>query len=145
MSALADMERKLIAALEEIKRLTAEVASLRAAVTVLNAGPIIPIALGLTPGEENMLMALMQSGGAVKSKEQLLAAAYADRYGLGDEPEIKIVDVFVCKLRKKLAPHGIHVETVWGRGYLLPQESRAVIDRMNEAAMDKFIKLRRSA
>lgn len=145
MSALADMERKLIAALEEIKRLTAEVASLRQAVTALNAAPLIPSGLGLTKCEENLLAALMQAGGAVKSKEQLLAAAYADRYGLGEEPDIKIIDVFVCKLRKKLAPHGIQVETVWGRGYLLPQESRVGIDRMNEAATDKVIKLRRSA
>jgi len=44
-----------------------------------------------------------------------------------DEPELKIIDVFICKLRKKLAAatHGKHhIETVWGRGYVLrdPQE-----------------------
>jgi two-component system cell cycle response regulator CtrA len=39
-----------------------------------------------------------------------------------DEPELKIIDVFVCKLRKKLAQAtgGSHyIETVWGRGYVL--------------------------
>ena len=39
-----------------------------------------------------------------------------------DEPELKIIDVFVCKLRKKLvqATGGEHyIETVWGRGYQL--------------------------
>ena len=39
-----------------------------------------------------------------------------------DEPELKIIDVFVCKLRKKLsaAMDGeSHIETVWGRGYVL--------------------------
>ena len=43
-------------------------------------------------------------------------------YGGMDEPEIKIIDVFVCKLRKKLAEAtgGDHfIETVWGRGYRL--------------------------
>ena len=43
-------------------------------------------------------------------------------YGGMDEPEIKIIDVFVCKLRKKLAQAtgGNHyIETVWGRGYRL--------------------------
>ena len=38
------------------------------------------------------------------------------------EPELKIIDVFVCKLRKKLAraTGGHHyIETVWGRGYVL--------------------------
>jgi len=44
-----------------------------------------------------------------------------------DEPELKIIDVFVCKLRKKLstATGGEnYIETVWGRGYVLrdPQE-----------------------
>jgi two-component system cell cycle response regulator CtrA len=43
-------------------------------------------------------------------------------YGGIDEPELKIIDVFICKLRKKLAnatggEH--HIETVWGRGYVL--------------------------
>ena len=39
-----------------------------------------------------------------------------------EEPELKIIDVFVCKLRKKLAQAtgGNHyIETVWGRGYML--------------------------
>jgi two-component system cell cycle response regulator CtrA len=39
-----------------------------------------------------------------------------------DEPELKIIDVFICKLRKKLsqATGGEnHIETVWGRGYVL--------------------------
>jgi len=43
-------------------------------------------------------------------------------YGGMDEPELKIIDVFVCKLRKKLAQAtgGSHyIDTVWGRGYVL--------------------------
>ncbi len=39
-----------------------------------------------------------------------------------DEPELKIIDVFICKLRKKLstATSGEnYIETVWGRGYVL--------------------------
>ena len=43
-------------------------------------------------------------------------------YGRMEEPELKIIDVFVCKLRKKLsqATGGHHyIETVWGRGYVL--------------------------
>jgi two-component system cell cycle response regulator CtrA len=50
-------------------------------------------------------------------------------YGGMDEPELKIIDVFICKLRKKLkAVAGDHyIETVWGRGYMLhdPHEERA--------------------
>ena len=39
-----------------------------------------------------------------------------------DEPELKIIDVFMCKLRKKLAAASggaDYIETVWGRGYML--------------------------
>jgi two-component system cell cycle response regulator CtrA len=41
-----------------------------------------------------------------------------------DEPELKIIDVFMCKLRKKLANASggkNYIETVWGRGYMLRQ------------------------
>jgi two-component system cell cycle response regulator CtrA len=43
-------------------------------------------------------------------------------YGGMDEPELKIIDVFICKLRKKLANASAgknYIETVWGRGYVL--------------------------
>jgi len=43
-------------------------------------------------------------------------------YGGLDEPELKIIDVFICKLRKKLAAAANgkhHIETVWGHGYVL--------------------------
>lgn len=45
------------------------------------------------------------------------------------EPEIKIVDVFICKLRKKLAPLGIKIDTYWGRGYALAVAARPRIVR----------------
>ena len=43
-------------------------------------------------------------------------------YGGMDEPELKIIDVFICKLRKKLSEatgDPSYIETVWGRGYVL--------------------------
>ena len=46
-------------------------------------------------------------------------------YGGIDEPELKIIDVFICKLRKKIAAAtgGQHyIETVWGRGYVLKDQ-----------------------
>ena len=53
-------------------------------------------------------------------------------YGGLDEPEVKIIDVFICKLRKKLANASMgknYIETIWGRGYVLrePAESGAKI------------------
>ena len=51
-------------------------------------------------------------------------------YGGMDEPELKIIDVFICKLRKKLSTAtggDNYIETVWGRGYVLrdPEETPA--------------------
>ena len=43
-------------------------------------------------------------------------------YGGMDEPELKIIDVYICKLRKKLAAASggrDYIETIWGRGYML--------------------------
>lgn len=52
-------------------------------------------------------------------------------YGGMDEPELKIIDVFICKLRKKLASISgeNYIETVWGRGYVLrdPEEESGSI------------------
>jgi len=52
-------------------------------------------------------------------------------YGGMDEPELKIIDVFICKLRKKIAKlnDGVHyIETVWGRGYVLKDPDKAEAD-----------------
>lgn len=51
-----------------------------------------------------------------------MMAMYSDRVDV--EPEIKIVDVFVCKLRKKLKPFGVSIVTVWGHGYSLEDRHR---------------------
>jgi two-component system cell cycle response regulator CtrA len=72
----------------------------------------------LTGKEYQMLELLSLRKGTTLTKEMFLNHLYG---GL-DEPELKIIDVFICKLRKKLqtATGGKHyIETVWGRGYVL--------------------------
>ena len=72
----------------------------------------------LTSKEYGILELLSLRKGTTLTKEMFLNHLYG---GMG-EPELKIIDVFVCKLRKKLAQAtgGSHyVETVWGRGYVL--------------------------
>ncbi len=54
---------------------------------------------------------------SVATKNSIMAAIYSP--GVDDEPEIKIVDVFICKMRRKLKPFGITISTVWGVGYSL--------------------------
>ncbi len=72
--------------------------------------------VALTSKEYKMLELLCLRKGNVVSKESFLDHLYG---GL-DEPEMKIIDVFICKLRKKIETAGANtplIETVWGRGY----------------------------
>ena len=74
--------------------------------------------LHLTAKEYGILELLSLRKGTTLTKEMFLNHLY----GGMDEPELKIIDVFICKLRKKLAraTGGEHyIETVWGRGYVL--------------------------
>ena len=76
----------------------------------------------LTGKEYQMLELLSLRKGTTLTKEMFLNHLY----GGMDEPELKIIDVFICKLRKKLA-HACdgdnYIETVWGRGYVLREPS----------------------
>ena len=71
----------------------------------------------LTGKEYQMLELLALRKGTTLTKEMFLNHLY----GGMDEPELKIIDVFICKLRKKLAAAtgANYIETVWGRGYVL--------------------------
>lgn len=73
--------------------------------------------LNLTAKEYAILELLMLRRGLVLTKQAFLDHLYG---GL-DEPEMKIIDVFICNLRKKLTKAGLGglIETVWGRGYVL--------------------------
>jgi two-component system cell cycle response regulator CtrA len=88
----------------------------------LNGEPI-----RLTGKEYEILELLALRKGSTMTKEMFLNHLYG---GL-DEPEAKIIDVFICKLRKKLSASGGHdyIETIWGRGYTLrePAEQLATI------------------
>src|SRR3984893_8386086 len=82
----------------------------------------------LTGKEYQMLELLSLRKGTTLTKDMFLN----NLYGGMDEPEIKIIDVFMCKLRKKLASASDgkdYIETVWGRGYVLrePFEDEAKI------------------
>ncbi|MFX0540135.1 response regulator transcription factor CtrA [Roseovarius sp. S4756] len=75
-------------------------------------------AVHLTGKEYQMLELLSLRKGTTLTKEMFLNHLY----GGMDEPELKIIDVFICKLRKKLSEAtggNSYIETVWGRGYVL--------------------------
>jgi two-component system, cell cycle response regulator CtrA len=73
----------------------------------------------LTSTEYQLLERLVLRKGMTLTKEMILNHLYG---GMDREPKFKIINVFVCKLRRKLCaatggPH--YIETVWGRGYVL--------------------------
>jgi two-component system cell cycle response regulator CtrA len=78
----------------------------------------------LTGKEYQLLELLALRKGTTLTKEMLLSHLY----GGMDEPEMKIIDVFICKLRKKLANASggkDYIETIWGRGYVMREQSKA--------------------
>ncbi len=80
----------------------------------------------LTGKEYQMLELLSLRKGTTLTKEMFLNHLY----GGMDEPELKIIDVFICKLRKKLdAVSGgqNYIETVWGRGYVLREPNGEIL------------------
>jgi two-component system cell cycle response regulator CtrA len=84
--------------------------------------------VNLTGKEYQMLDLLATRQGNTITKEMFLNHLY----GGMDEPEVKIIDVFICKLRKKLADASggkNYIETVWGRGYVL-REPQAQAQKM---------------
>jgi len=81
----------------------------------------------LTPLEQ-VIAALLCERGRM-SKPDIMAALYPN---LKAPPGKKIVDVVVCRIRRKLGPAGIEIVTDWGVGYEMPDESRAALRRINE-------------
>lgn len=79
-------------------------------------GQVVP----LTGKEFQCLAFLAMRRGSTVTKEMFLAHLYGGR----DEPEMKIIDVFICKIRRKLAEAGAAnvIETVWGRGYTVASD-----------------------
>ena len=86
------------------------------------AGKRVP----LTTREYQLLELLAGRQGSTLTKEMILN----QMYGGMDEPELKIIDVYICKLRRKLAEVSRgkdYIETVWGRGYMLRDPSPMAI------------------
>ena len=84
-----------------------------------------------------MLELLSLRKGTTLTKEMFLNHLY----GGMDEPELKIIDVFICKLRKKIAQatdNENYIQTVWGRGYVLkdpePQQQLAARLAVNQVS-----------
>jgi two-component system cell cycle response regulator CtrA len=95
------------------------------------------VQIRLTGKEYATLELLALRRGQVVTKEMLLSQLY----GGMDEPEVKIIDVFICKLRKKLIAAGClgPISTVWGRGYALSAVATASVAAWNKDHMDTVV------
>lgn len=113
---MSDPRDKLIERLEEENDVLRERIAM---LETMLSGPedILPIevAMALSNSERLVLGALLQRERV--SKDQIMATLY--RNSGKDEAEPKIVDVFICKIRKKLKPFGVDIETLWGTGYFI--------------------------
>jgi DNA-binding response OmpR family regulator len=69
--------------------------------------------IGLTPRERDILKLLLSNPGRVLSRERILNAVW----GINEDPQTNVVDVHIGRLRKKLGPCGVSLETVRGAGY----------------------------
>jgi two-component system cell cycle response regulator CtrA len=80
------------------------------------------IPVHLTVKEYQMVELMSLRRGSTVTKAMFLN----NLYGGIDEPGTKIIDVFICKLRKKLLKASTgkdYIETVWGRGWMLHEPS----------------------
>lgn len=113
-----DVDARIDGLQAEVDRLQGRVDQLEAA---MGMTLVAPLEWRLTPAEQRVFGVLMARDMA--SKDAIMAGVYRDAGR--DEAEIKIVDVFVCKIRAKLKAFQIPIETVWGQGYRLAVETKA--------------------
>src|ERR1700733_13333548 len=114
-----DEVEKLLAAIRA-RAHAPEVARLTDQISLLCRAALTPspdegwLSLGLTRMEARLMRALAEKPDRMGSKSALMDAMYFDR---AEEAEPKIVDVLVCKIRRKLRGSPWAIETVWGQGY----------------------------
>jgi two-component system, cell cycle response regulator CtrA len=111
-------ERQLLARIDE---LVETIRQLRKPVPPTH---LLPHSWGLTPRERDLLAVLFMSRLTYTHRDVLMEAMYADR---DHEANEKIVDVWICKMRKKLKPLGMKIESRRGLGYRIPEETKQII------------------
>lgn len=117
-----DVDARLEALSAENERLRDELDALKSSLGLTFQSPL---EWRLTGSETKVFGRLLRGG--LTTKDALMATLYRD--GAKDEAEIKIVDVFICKLRKKLKPFGLEILTVWGAGYQMSPASKERFER----------------
>lgn len=113
-------ERLLQSLRDENARLREQLAAMRAA---LSECPPLPEEWGLTPSQARVFSVLVRR--PTPSRAAIMTALYSDRSEADVVVDLKMVDIFILKIRRKLRPFGIEIRTLRGRGYALDAEIRA--------------------
>lgn len=71
---------------------------------------------GLSPNEARIFMALLRNERMSRQAIMIITQSKSE--------DSKIVDVWICKLRKKIKPLGLEIKNIWGEGYFIPREQR---------------------
>lgn len=115
---------RLMTDAERIEWLLAENERLRDEIAVLKQSfslpALYPLEWKLTPTEARVLGCLATRG--MMTFDMMMTAIYSDRV---DQPLLKILHVWVYKLRRKLKPFDIAIQSIWGVGYSVSPETRA--------------------
>jgi two-component system cell cycle response regulator CtrA len=77
--------------------------------------PNIP---GLSPTEQKILGSLMRNERMTREAIMAVTQSTADQ---------KVVDVYICRIRKKIAPLGLSIKNIWGEGYFIPREDKEAL------------------
>lgn len=116
-----DVDARLEAIEAENERLRARVRELEEA---MGMDFLAPLEFGLTGCESRVLGILLARD--ICTKKAIYAALY-DSFIDDRDREPKIVDVFICKIRKKVRPFGVEILTVWGVGYQMDAAAKDLV------------------
>ena len=81
---------------------------------------------------ESRILGMIYTQARVCTKEAILLGVWGNRPEC-DQPELKIVDVVICKVRGKLENFGVSLSTMWGRGYYFDEDNRAKLKALIES------------
>ena len=82
------------------------------------------VMFGLTPQESTIFSVLISADGGIVSKDKMMSEYVASSTNTDSIPQVKILDVFICKIRKKLKQWDISIQTSWGQGWYITREDR---------------------
>jgi DNA-binding response OmpR family regulator len=108
---------------DRIEYLEAENANLRTQLRLDQEGGAVAAArqaFGIEPGPSKVLLQLLD--GRPHSRDSLFNALYINRL---DQPDLKIIDAFIFKLRRALKPTGIEIQSIWSFEYQMKAEDCA--------------------